>query len=143
MASADDGRGIKRPKNAPDRPTNDIRTYRDLLVWQRAMDLAEAVYRATEVFEKWEKYGLVSQMRRAVVSVGSNIAEGFGRGRKAEFERYLEIARGSLFELQTQAELTRRLGWLKGEVLGDLRNRTQEVDRLLSGLLRSVKRRRA
>ena len=57
MASADDGRVVKRPKNASDRPTNDIRTYRDLLVWQRAMDLAEAVYRATEVFEAREKYG--------------------------------------------------------------------------------------
>lgn len=121
----------------------DIRTCRDLLVWQKAMELAEALYRVTNAFEKTEKYGLVTQMRRAVVSVPSNVAEGFGRGRKAEFERYLEIARGSLFEVQTQAELTRRLGWLKGEVLGNLRDRAQEVDRLLSGLLRSVRRRRA
>jgi four helix bundle protein len=80
-------------------------------------------------------------MRRAGVSVASNIAEGFGRGRKAEFQRYLEISRGSLFELQTQAELARRLGRLKGKMLADLREKTQEVDRLLSGLLRSVRRR--
>jgi four helix bundle protein len=118
-----------------------IRTYRDLLVWQKAMEMVEAVYRATEAFESNEKFGLVSQMRRAAVSVPSNIAEGFGRGGKAEFHRHLAIARGSLFELQTQAEVARRLGWIRGDALGDLRERTQEVDRLLSGLMRSVKKR--
>jgi len=120
---------------------NDIRTYRDLLLWQKAMDVAERVYQATGPFEDRERYGLVAQMRRAAVSVASNVAEGFGRGRKAEFRRYLEMARGSLFELQTQAELARRLGWLKGNMLTEMREDTQEVDRLLSGLKRSVKRR--
>ncbi|MFO8014014.1 MAG: four helix bundle protein [Phycisphaerae bacterium] len=120
---------------------NDIRTYRDLLVWQKAMDVAERVYQATGAFEDGERYGLVAQMRRAAVSVASNVAEGFGRGHRAEFRRYLEIARGSLFELQTQAELARRLGWLKGTVLTEMREGTQEVDRLRSGLMRSVKRR--
>ena len=125
----------------PEKPRSNIRTYRDLLVWQKAMDLAEAVYRATEAFQEGERYGLVAQMRRASASVASNIAEGFGRGRKAEFKRYLEIARGSLFELQTQAELARRLGWLKGTLLTETREGSQEVDRLLSGLIRSVRRR--
>jgi len=125
----------------PENKEADIRTYRDLIVWQKAMDLAESVYAATASFADSERHGLTAQMRRAGVSVASNIAEGFGRGRKAEFKRYLEMARGSLFELQTQGELARRLGWIQGKVLSKLRDGTQEVDRLLSGLMRSVKRR--
>ncbi len=122
---------------------NDIRPYRDLIAWQKALELAEQVYRVTDGFQDGERYGLVSQMRRAVVSVVSNIAEGFGRGRTVEFRRYLEVARGSLIELQTQAERVRRLGWIKGERLAEFREETQEVDRLLSGLMRSVKQRKA
>lgn len=124
-------------------PKTDIRTYRDLVVWQKAMELAEQVYQATETFPTGERFGQVSQMRRAGISVPANVAEGFGRGRKAEFRRFLEIARGSLFELQTHAELARRLGWIAGKHLSRLRELSQEVDRLLSGLLRSVKSRKA
>jgi len=119
-----------------------IRTYRDLVAWQRAMELAEEVYRATAAFPGDEKFGLVSQMRRAAVSIPSNIAEGFGRKRRAEFKRFLEIARGSLFELQTQAELARRLGWLKGEGRKAIRDLTHELDAVLAGLVRSVMARR-
>ena len=89
-------------------------------------------------FPDAERFGLISQMRRAAVSVASNIAEGFGRGAKAEFRRFLVMTRGSLFELQTQAELARRMGWLKGEHLSALRQEAGDVDALLSGLLRSV-----
>jgi len=110
-------------------------------LWQKALALAQDVYHATEGFESAEKFGLVAQMRAAAISVASNVAEGFGRGRQAEFRRFLEIARGSLFELQTQGELCRRLGWLKGAALEGLRSRTQEVDRLLSGLMRAAKKR--
>jgi four helix bundle protein len=117
-----------------------IRTYRDLVLWQKAMGLAEVVYHSTEGFESAERYGLVAQMRAAAVSVASNVAEGFGRGRQAEFQRYLEIARGSLFELQTQAELARRLGWIKGEALSDLRDSLRELDAVMSGLIRSTRR---
>jgi len=119
-----------------------IRTYRDLVLWQKAMGLAEVVYHSTEGFESAERYGLVAQTRAAAVSVASNVAEGFGRGRQAEFQRYLEISRGSLFELQTQAELCRRLGWLKGAALEGFRSMTREVDRLLSGMIRAVKKRK-
>lgn len=82
-------------------------------------------------------------MRRAAVSVPSNIAEGFGRGRKAEFVRFLEMARGSLFELQTQAELARRLGWLKGDGLIGLRDLAHEVDAVMAGLVLSARSRDA
>jgi four helix bundle protein len=118
-----------------------IRTYRDLVAWQVAMDLVEMVYRASAGFPDSEKYGLISQMRRSSVSVPANIAEGFGRGRKAEFRRFLEISRGSLFELQTLAELGRRLGWIKGQPLKELRDLAQRVDAVLKGLINSVKAR--
>jgi four helix bundle protein len=73
---------------------SDIRTYRDLVAWQKGMALAELVYRATAALPPEEKFGLVSQMRRAAVSIPANIAEGFGRAGKVEFRRYLEISRG-------------------------------------------------
>ena len=120
-----------------------IRTYRDLVAWQEGMELAERVYAATKEFPSEEKFGLVSQMRRAAVSIPSNIAEGFGRDRKAEFKRFLEMARGSLFELQTQAELARRIGWLKGDALGGLRDLAREVDAVIAGLVRSIRARQA
>jgi len=121
--------------------TNPIRTHRDIVLWQRGMDLAQKVYQVTEGFPRTERYGLCAQMRGAAVSVPSNVAEGFGRGRNAEFVRFLEIARGSLFELQTQGELARRLGWLKGPQLTALRDLSRECDRISSALLRSLKKR--
>jgi len=117
-----------------------VRTYRDLVAWQKAMALAQEVYRVTSSFPDAEKFGMMSQMRRAAVSVASNIAEGFGRSSKAEFSRFLTMAKGSLFELQTQAELSRRLGWLKGEQLSALRDLAQEEDAVLMGLMRSLRR---
>ena len=118
-----------------------IRTYRDLVAWQIGMDLVEKIYRISAGFPNAEKYGLISQMRRSSVSVPANIAEGFGRGRKAEFRRFLEIGRGSLFELQTLAELCRRLGWIKGQPLQELRELARRVDAVLRGLINSVKAR--
>jgi four helix bundle protein len=101
----------------------------------------EKIYRISAGFPNAEKYGLISQVRRSSVSVPANIAEGFGRGRKAEFRRFLEISRGSLFELQTLAELCRRLGWIKGQPLKELRELAQRVDAVLRGLINSVKER--
>ena len=121
------------------RPKGGVRTYRDLIAWQKAMELAEKVYRATDTLPDGEKFGLISHMRRSAVSVPSNIAEGFGRARKVEFVRFLEIAKGSLFELQTQGELARRLGWLQGEPLAMIRDLTRELDAILSGLIRSLR----
>ena len=87
-------------------------TYRDLLAWHKAKLLAVEVYRATERFPREELYGIVSQMRRAAVSVASNIAEGQGRGTKKDFASFLCVARGSLLELQTQIEIAEELGFI-------------------------------
>jgi four helix bundle protein len=114
--------------------------YRDLVAWQKAIDLAEHVYRATAEFPRDERYGLTSQTRRAVVSVPSNIAEGQGRrSSDDEFIRFLQIALGSLCEFETQLELAVRLKMLDREKAKPLRASSGEVGRLINGLIRSKK----
>ena len=89
-----------------------VKTYRDLEGWQKSMAFVEDVYKAVKTFPREEQYGLSDQIRRAAVSIPSNIAEGFGRDSNAEFLRFLAIARGSLYEVSTQLEIAHRLGFL-------------------------------
>jgi four helix bundle protein len=110
-------------------------TYEDLKVWRRAMDLVLEVYRSTSTFPKQEIYGLTSQMRRAAVSVPSNIAEGKGRFYRKELLQFLFHARGSLLELQTQITIARELGYLAADDGKRLTDLTAEVGRLLNGLV--------
>jgi four helix bundle protein len=112
--------------------------YRDLRVWQQAMALAEKVYEATKTFPSEERFGLTAQMRRAAVSVPSNIAEGRGRGTDAELIRFCKIAYGSLMELETQAELAHRLGFLPQESLDLIVGSCAEVGRMLNALRSSL-----
>jgi four helix bundle protein len=109
--------------------------YRDLVVWQRAMDLVIAVYRCTKMFPREELFGLASQMRRAVVSIPSNIAEGKGRRSQKELLQFLYHARGSLLELQTQITVAERLAYLDQREANALENHANEVGRLLNGLV--------
>ena len=111
-----------------------IRNYRDLLAWQKSMDLAEEVYRDTRLFPKEEIYGLTAQIRRAAVSVPSNVAEGQGRRSDGAFSHHLSIAHGSLRELETQLLLASRLGYLADDRLNALLAATSEVGRLVTGL---------
>jgi four helix bundle protein len=112
--------------------------YRDLVAWQKAMDLAERIYRETADFPLEERYGLTAQMRRAATSIPSNIAEGQGRrSTDEEFARFLKIALGSLCELETQLELSLRLKRISAEQLSDVRPPAEEVGRLINGLIRS------
>src|SRR5439155_4880927 len=94
---------------ASERSSMSVKTYRDLMVWQRAMDFAVAVYRVTALFPREELYGLIGQLRRAAVSVPSNIAEGQGRGIGQDFARHVRIAQGSLQEAETQIMIGDRL----------------------------------
>ena len=114
--------------------------FRDLVAWQKAMDLVEAVYRATESWPPDERYGLTGQVRRAAVSVPANVAEGQGRVGPQEFLHHLSIARGSLHELETHLLLAERLRYLQAELCGTLLHQTDEVGKLLSGLMRSLRR---
>jgi len=115
-----------------------VKNYSELIAWQRAMDLVEAVYQATQAFPREEVYGLTSQLRRAVVSVPSNIAEGQGRGPTKEFTHHLAIAYGSLCEAQTQLLIAERLGYIAGNQYAALFEQSQEVGRLLNGLINSL-----
>ena len=115
-----------------------VKSYQDLIVWQKAVELAEAVYRATRGFPKEELYGLVSQMRRAAVSVPSNIAEGQARESRGEFVQFLGHARGSLAELHTQTILAERLNMLSTAAADEVRQQIEQVGKLLSGLRRSL-----
>jgi four helix bundle protein len=111
------------------------RHYRDLQVWQKAMELARSVYRETEALPKTEAYGLQSQMRRAAVSIPSNIAEGHGRLDDGHFRQFLAHSRGSLFELQTQLELAGDLKLMNEGRVKDLMSVCEEVARLINGLV--------
>ncbi len=111
------------------------RHYRDLVVWQKAMDLARSVYRETDKFPKTEVFGLLVQMRRAAVSVPSNIAEGHGRLNDGYLRQFLGTARGTLFELQTQMELAGDLHYLSQDTVASMMAQSDEVARLMNGLL--------
>ena len=114
------------------------RNYRDLIAWQKAMDLAESVYQLTAEFPNDERFSLTSQIRRAVVSIPSNIAEGQGRFTRADFRRFLSIAHGSVREVETQLLLARRLRYLGEAQLDQLLELSSEVGRLILGLAKSL-----
>ena len=110
--------------------------YQDLIAWQKAMDLVEATYRTTGTFPQKETYGLTSQIRRAAVSIPSNIAEGQGRHSRGEFKQFLGHARGSLFEVETQLLPAHRFKYLSQP--DPLLSQTAELSRILNGLIASL-----
>jgi four helix bundle protein len=114
-------------------------TYKDLIVWQKAIALVKDVYIETEGFPSREMYGLTSQIRRSAVSIPSNIAEGHGRRSDADFGRFLTISLGSLFEMETQLVIAREIGFLDQERHLTLANQVDEVEAMLEALLRKVK----
>lgn len=117
-----------------------VKHYQELIVWQRAMDLVAEVYTTTRTLPREEIYGLTSQIRRAAVSIPSNIAEGQGRRTTPDFLRHLSIAYGSLLELETRILLGIRLRYLAQEKCRDLMNLTAEVGRMLNGLMSSLQK---
>ncbi|HEY4367220.1 MAG TPA: four helix bundle protein [Steroidobacteraceae bacterium] len=117
-----------------------ISSHKDLIVWRKSVSLASKVYVATTQLAKDERYGLSSQMRRSAVSVASNIAEGAGRAGRAEYIRFLDIARGSLSELETQIFIIADLKLI--DSAPTLQDDVAEVGRMLSGLIRKLRERR-
>ncbi|MCE5267049.1 MAG: four helix bundle protein [Planctomycetaceae bacterium] len=115
-----------------------VRNYRDLILWQKAMDLVELVYHLTSAFPQDELYGLRSQLRRASVSIPSNIAEGEGRDSAGDFVRFLAIANGSRREVETQAMIAQRLGYITEQQCSDVLALASEVGRLRQGLVESI-----
>jgi four helix bundle protein len=117
-----------------------IKSYRDLETWQKAIELVEKIYKETRLFPKEEIYGLTGQMRRAAVSVASNIAEGQGRDSTNEFLRHLSIAYGSQCELQTQMLIGYKLSYLNQQTYERLEDVSTSVARLINGLANSLRR---
>jgi len=114
------------------------RSYKDLVAWQKSMELVTGIYKATAGFPKDELFGLTSQLRRAAVSIPSNVAEGQGRLSEKEFRHFLGQARGSLMEVETQLQIAENLGYLQKENTNKLLESCAEVGRILNGLLAAV-----
>jgi four helix bundle protein len=118
----------------------EVRSYKDLVAWQKSVALVSEVYRASQKFPKEEIFGLMSQIRRAAVSVPSNIAEGHARTSKKEFQYFLSNARGSLAELETQLTIAHQLAYVDKTTINQLLEQLSELGRILTGLLASLKR---
>ncbi|MBA4805458.1 MAG: four helix bundle protein [Brevundimonas sp.] len=118
-----------------------VQSYRDLLVWQRAMDIAAATYELSRLYPKDELFGLTSQSRRAAASIAANIAEGHGRTNRSTFAHFLRIAQGSLKELETHLLLAERVGVAPPQSTGALLASTDELGRMLRALIVKVQKR--
>ncbi len=117
-----------------------MRDYRDLVVWQKSMDLVVDVYRITEKFPKIEIYGIISQMRRSAVSIPSNIAEGSKRGGRKEYRNFTLIAYGSCVELKTQLEIAKRLEFVLQKEFDNVWIKLEEIDKMLYFLQKKLQR---
>ena len=115
-----------------------LRDYRELVAWQEARELVKRVYALSRCFPREDLYGLTQQFRRAAISVPSNIAEGYGRGTRKDYVRFLQMARGSLYELHTQLLLAEDLGHATQEELKPAMQQVETCSRLLHALIRSL-----
>jgi four helix bundle protein len=139
MSTRDEKKAIGTRQQPLEKKSNTIYSYKDLVVWQKSMNLVEAVYRLSFKFPATEQWGLISQMRRAAVSVPSNIAEGYGRQATGEYHHHLSIGRGSLLELETQVLLSLRLGYI-GESHGQSTLRDiEEISKMLGSLINKLR----
>jgi four helix bundle protein len=116
-----------------------LQTYRDLIVWQKAKELALDAYKVTRGFPKEEQFGLISQIRRSAVSISSNIAEGYGRQSTVDYVRFLQISRGSLYELKTQLEIAHDLNYSDAATFQELQSLSLEIEKMLNTLIKKLK----
>ena len=115
-----------------------IKRFRDLVAWKKAYSLGLATYKLTWNFPDHERFALASQLRRGAVSVASNIAEGYGRGGRSDYLRFLKIARGALYELDTQLSFAQDLGYTTPEEYSGVKGQLDEAERVLAGLIRAI-----
>jgi len=118
--------------------SKNTQSYKDLIVWQKAVELAVIIYKTTNDFPKHQQYSLVNQIERSAVSVASNIAEGAGRKGLNEFVYHVGVARGSLYELQTQILIANKVTFISNETLELITNEIEEIGKMLNGLKRSL-----
>ncbi len=117
---------------------NNPKHYKDLLVWQKSIDLAEIIYTLTKSFPKEELYGLTTQMRRCVVSIASNIAEGQARNSPAQFLQFLNISKGSISELETQLVISLRLKYINTQEYNSIQDNITEIGKMVNGLIKAI-----
>ncbi len=115
-----------------------MKSFRDLQIWQRGLDLSILIYSHTVDFPKEEQFGLTSQLRRASTSVPLNIAEGWGRGSNKSFANFLKIARGSLFEVETILEICFRLSYINNETINTLRNEIEQIGKMINSFIKKL-----
>ena len=116
-----------------------IKTYKDLIVWQKSMKLATLIFETTKTYPKSELYGLVNQIRRASFSIPSNIAEGFCRGGRAEFRQFLQIAFASGAELETELEISKNTSMLDEQTYSSLMEQLSEIMRMLNRMITNIR----
>ena len=116
-----------------------LKNFKDLQVWQKSYALVIEIYKVTTVFPKSELYGLTSQIRRAAISIPSNIAEGYSRGHRTEYIRFVSMAYGSLAELQTQLMLAKDLDYIQKEVYETIAGEYEDLERMISAMIKSLK----
>lgn len=115
-----------------------MNSYRDLIVWQKSMNFVTLIYKQTIKFPDNERFGLTSQIKRSAVSIPSNISEGYGRNYKKDFSRFLQIARGSLYECQTQLEIAINLNFIKTDDIKEINDLSLEVEKMLNSLIKKI-----
>ena len=115
-----------------------MKSYRDLIVWQKSMDVVTLIYKLVKQFPDDEKFGLISQIKRSSVSVPSNIAEGYGRNYTKDYIRFLNIARGSLYEMQTQLQVALNLDFIVDEDSNEINSLSVEVEKMLNTLINKL-----
>ena len=115
-----------------------MKSYRDLIVWQKSMDVETLIYKLVKQFPDDEKFGLISQIKRSSVSVPSNIADGYGRNYTKDYIRFLNIARGSLYEMQTQLQVALNLDFIVEEDLNEINSLSVEVEKMLNSLINKI-----
>jgi len=115
-----------------------MNSFRDLLVWKKGMELVTTVYSLTSKFPKEELYALTSQIRRCSISIPSNIAEGYGRRHKQDYVRFLEIARSSLYELQTQLEISKNINYIDEHELNVILEQCKELEKMLNSFIKTI-----
>jgi len=116
-----------------------MKTYRELIVWQKSMDLVTSIYQVSKLFPNEENFGLTSQLRRSAISVPSNISEGYGRNSLNDYIRFLNISVGSLYEAQTQIEIAFNLKYIEKEQFKSIYDSTREIERMMSSLIKKLK----
>ena len=118
----------------------EIRSYQDLIAWQKGMDLVELIYQLSAEFPSDERFGLTAQVRRAAVSIPCNVAEGFGRSSRSDYVRFLDIARGSAYEVETQVLIAVRIGFAEETSAARAMSLVKEIQRILAGLMNALRK---